>query len=181
MRLVEIADTKLYHSTSDNNAIQILREGKMYPSEDALDDVDVNFISTSTNPSLLFFAGWTQTGNIQFVFSANKLQQLGYKLQVIPRFDEVRIILPESQEAFPITASTVEAVRIDESDYKYFKGWTHDLDFDTSWGQAEYDKLRQNELSPKGEFVGNKNPFGIIKMLADRRHIKTLDYRKPKR
>ncbi len=38
-----------------------------------------------------------------------------------------------------------------------------------------------NELSPKGEFAGNENPFGIIKTLAARRKIPIVDNRKPRR
>ncbi len=175
MRLFEIINRFLYHSTSDKNAIQALREGELRRSYDGIDDEgnEVVFVSTTSNPKLLFFGGWPDTGNIQFAFNPNTLVAKGYKLQSIDRWDEVRIILPEGDTSLPINNKIVDHISIEDTDRKYFKSWAQDIDHDTRSGQEQYKRLKQNELSPKGEFAG--------KTLAARRKIPIVDNRKPRR
>ena len=183
MKLFEVITKFLYHSTSDKNAIQALRDGELRRSYDGIDDEgnEIVFVSTTTNPKLLFFGGWPDTGNIQFVFNPNALVAMGYELQPIKRWEEVRIILPDGKMSLPINNRIVDHISIEDTDLRYFKSWAQDIDHDTRSGQEHYTRLKRNELSPKGEFAGNENPFGIIKTLAARRKIPIVDNRKPRR
>ena len=180
MKLFEVTtNPHLYHSTSDRDAILALRDGHLNPSSDDIDDEQNNssFVSTSTNPSLLFHAGFPDSGNIQFVFDLNNLKRLGYTTEPVDRWDEIRIVFPDGQSTFPINNQTVQAITIEDTDKRYFKGWDANIDHDSQWGQQQYQQLQKKEMSPKGEFVGNSNPFGIIKMLANKRQIPVQDKR----
>ena len=178
MKLLEIVQHLTYHCTSDDYAIKILKMRQMWPSDDAIDDQDYSFVSTTTNPNLLFFGGWPDTGNIQFVFDLNNISKMGYNLMPAKRWEEIRIILPDNQEFLPINNKTIHHISI-HGQHRYFKGWakSQNIDFDTAHGEQQYNNLVNNELSPKGEFVGNQNPFGIIKMLANKLHIPVEDKR----
>lgn len=183
MRIFEVLsqNDELYHSTSDDNAINILRNRIIYPSFDHIDDEENfdYFVSTTTDINLKFFREWPGSGNVTFVFNKPKIEAAGYQTKNINRWDEVRILLKNGDIGLPI--SLIEKIII-FGDHKnpYFKGFVHDLDFDFDPNAEEkYQKLKQNELSPRGEFVGNKNPYSIIKILAQKNNIPVIDKRYP--
>ena len=161
----------LYHSTIDKYAIEILRQGRIDPSEDAWGKTHVPFLSATIDPQLKFHAGAPNTGNIQFVFNKSYLIKMGYKLEMWDDWDEVRILLPKN--SLPINNKTVSYIVIEDNKTQFFKNWVNhkNIDFDSPIGDIEYKKLKKNELNPKGEFVGNKNPFSIIEILASKHGI----------
>jgi hypothetical protein len=161
----------LYHATTDKHAIDILQQGVLYASEDAWGKTEEPFVSTTIDPKLKFHAGTPDTANVQFVLNKSYLVKAGYKFEMWDDWDEVRVILPNGE--LSINKNTVIHVVIEDNKTKYFKNWRHHrrINFDSPRGEKDYEKLKKNELNPKGEFVGNNNPFSIIEMLASRKNI----------
>ena len=173
-----ISGTELYHATSDKSAIEILRSGAIYPSWDSLDDEENTepFISTTTNKSLRLHGHWPGSAGVTLVFDPDQLKHQGYTLKEFPkRWSEVRIYNLKN-DSLPI--QTIKKIIIHKDAQRHFKGFGSNLDFDIDPNaEKTFAKLKQNELSPKGEFVGSSNPYGIIKMLAQRNNIPVVDER----
>ena len=136
MRLFELTGgSVLYHGTTAKYALMILQDKGMNSSNDDI-DADKNnqyFISTTTDPNLWWSAGFRDTANVTFVLN----KPTGYELELVDRWDEVRIMLGQVPEDpygwgnpdapnFPVNRKTVREIWVrdqeaENGDYKYLQ------------------------------------------------------------